>query len=103
MFAWELNTGVLRQTDHFVETYAHAPTLKVTNAEIGTIVYGMQALPRHCGVLDTKMHSQSRDVHIQIYVESSATGISSKVRSLRAQAQLIKTKTLTIEKRAEKD
>ncbi|GFV18381.1 hypothetical protein TNCV_1244761 [Trichonephila clavipes] len=36
------------------------------------------------------------------FVESSATGISSKARSLRAQAQLIKTKTLTIEKRAEK-
>ncbi|GFU67653.1 hypothetical protein TNCV_1644021 [Trichonephila clavipes] len=40
--------------------------------------------------------------HPFTYVESSATGISSKARSLRAQAQLIKTKTLTIEKRAEK-
>ncbi|GFV87071.1 blastopia polyprotein [Trichonephila clavipes] len=49
-----------------------------------------------------KYHCGQRTVRLAV-VESSATGISSKARSLRAQAQLIKTKTLTIEKRAEKD
>ncbi|GFV29131.1 hypothetical protein TNCV_4601631 [Trichonephila clavipes] len=49
-----------------------------------------------------KYRCGQRTVRLAV-VESSATGISSKARSLRAQAQLIKTKTLTIEKRAEKD
>ncbi|GFT22964.1 hypothetical protein TNCV_1857641 [Trichonephila clavipes] len=51
-----------------------------------------------------KYRCGQRTVRLAV-VESSATGISSKARSLRAQAQLIKTetKTWTFEKRAEKD
>ncbi|GFT22977.1 hypothetical protein TNCV_1857691 [Trichonephila clavipes] len=94
----ELNSPSVTYTSSSVlETYN---TVVVTNS-------GFLLLPFSSGLHEKKRNKYrcgQRTVRLAV-VESSATGISSKARSLRAQAQLIKTetKTWTFEKRAEKD
>ncbi|GFW60455.1 phosphatase and actin regulator 2 [Trichonephila clavipes] len=81
---WKLK----KKSDRFEQT---SRTLE-RNLTIHSPLVSMKKKKYRCG---------QRTVRLAV-VESSATGISSKARSLRAQAQLIKTKTLTIEKEQRK-